>query len=174
MPTPTNETRTQHTGPTGNPDTFNQVNLYWPGQLGQTLPTSTGFYQCVQDDSGNTSANTVGVVAANQLAFWKNKAQYLVTNDLRFSQQGRNGVAGIFRAAITAGYYCYVLQRGDGIAVKGSAGAALDTMIANSGTNADTTNLTPGVAFTYTPIGVAVAGTSGGNISVNLNIPSAP
>jgi len=170
------ENRTQHTGPTGNPDTFNSTTLYASGQLGGVLTTTTGRYQCVQDDSGNTAANTVGVVAANQAAFWKigQKANYIVTNDLRFSADGRNGVAGIFRTAVIAGNYCYVLQAGNSISIKASAGVATDVMVANSGTSADFTNITAGTAPTYAPVGVAVAANSGGNIVVDLNIPSAP
>jgi len=167
----TNETRTQYI-PTGNPDTFNSATLYLPGQLGQVLPASTGYYQCVQDDSGNTSANTVGVVAANQLAFWKNPATYLVTNDLRFSQSGRNGVAGVFRTAVTAGYYCYVLQKGNAIPVKCTTGSAGDVAIANSGTAAAATVIAAGSNITYTPIGTLSAASNGTTAAVNLNIPS--
>lgn len=174
MPIYSGETRTQFLGPTNNPDTFNQATLYAPGQIGQKLPYSSGYYQCVQDDSGNTSANTVGVVAANQLAFWKDPVNYVVTNDLRFSQNGRNGVAGIFRTAVTAGYYCFVLQKGDGISVKCTTGAVGDSIIANSGTGAAATVVTAGTASTYAPLGYAKAASDGTNISANLNIPSAP
>lgn len=168
------ETRTQHTGPTGNPDTFNSTTLYAAGQLGQVLTTTTGRYQCVQDDSGNTAGNVVGVVAANQVAFWKDPKSYLVTNDLRFAQQGRNGVAGVFRTAVTAGNFCYVLQSGDSVLVKSSVGIATDNLIANSGTSADVTNVAAGTQLTYASIGIATAANTGGNIAVDLNVPSAP
>ncbi len=68
------------------------------------------------------------MVAANQLAYWKDKSKYLVTNDaaqanaavgLATANSGfRNFVAGIFRSAVTASNYCDILQRGRAISVK--------------------------------------------------------
>ena len=68
-------------------------------------------------------------MAANQLAYWKDKSQYIVTNDVTqanaanmagvaWANSGfRNYVAGIFRSAVTAGRYCDILQRGRNISV---------------------------------------------------------
>src|SRR5437867_1619783 len=82
--------------PTGNPDTTNITPTDFgtsattaamggqPGSLGIRFEAGTpsNAYQRVQLDSGATSATSVGVVAANQLAYWKDKSKYLVTNDV--------------------------------------------------------------------------------------------
>jgi hypothetical protein len=119
---------------TGNPDTWSfapetttstptSVARRIQGELGKAYDWNDRAYQRVKLDSGATASNTVGAVAANQLAFWKDKSQYLVTNDKRFALQGAvansfaNNVAGIFRSAVPAGYYCDILIRGRNIAV---------------------------------------------------------
>lgn len=157
---------------TGNPDTVNESSPYMPGQPGQVLAHAQGKYQYVQMDSGATATAAIAPTA-NQVAFWKDSSQYIVTNDLRFSEGGRNTPAGIIRGSVTPGYYCFVLQKAKGILVKSSAGSANDTIIANSGTAADATNVAAGTASTYKPLGIAIAGTSGGNISTDIDIPSA-
>ena len=172
MPIRSLQVQTQYVT-TGNPDTVNETTPYFPAQPGHVLPHAQGKYQYVQCDSGATAANTVGVPAAAQLAFWKNKNQYIVTNDLRLAEQGRNGVAGIFRASVTAGNYCYVLQKANGVAVKGTSGSVLDNLIANSGTAADTTSVAAGTQLTYASIGTVTATTSGGNMTADIDIPSA-
>ncbi len=174
MPRNALETRTQYVI-TNNPDTVNESTPYMDGQVGQVINVNEKTYQYVHVDSGATASNTVGVVAANEVAFWKDKTQYLVTNDLRFSTGGRNTVAGIFRNAMTAGYYGFVLQQGDAISVKSDGGgAANDVAIANSGTAADITNITAGSAITYNTLGVIKGAAVASVISVDLNIPSAP
>src|SRR5262245_1309449 len=81
--------------PTGNPDTTNISAADFgtsltavgmggqPGSLGITFeggsPDRT--YQRVQLDSGANASSPSGVVAANQLLYWKDKARYIVTND---------------------------------------------------------------------------------------------
>jgi len=168
------ETRTSYVI-TNNPDTVNESTPYMDGQVGQVLNLGEKTYQYVQVDSGATASNTVGVVAANEVAFWKDQTRYIVTNDLRQAVGGRNAIAGIFRNAMTAGYYGFLLQQGDAISVKSDAsGAAGDLAVANSGTNADVTAITAGTAPTYRTLGTIRAAAAGGNISVDLNIPQAP
>lgn len=160
---------------TGNPDTVNESAAYYPGQPGQVFEQNQRTYQYVQNDSGTIAAAPSGVVAANQVAFWKDKTKFLVTNDLAQASGGRNAVAGIYRNAVTAGNFCFILQRGDAIPVKSDGGgAANDIAIANSGSNADVTNITAGTAPTFNPLGVIKAPASGGNISVDIDIPSVP
>jgi hypothetical protein len=157
---------------TGDPDTMNSSELYKPGELGAIFDfAGSRRYQLVQLDSGATAAPTVGVVAATQVAFWKDRSKYLVTNDLRFSN--RNEVAGIFRAAVTAGYYCCVLKKGNSINVKADSAtyADGDVLIANSGTNAAAINIAAGTAPTYIPIGVARAVSGSGVVPADVNIP---
>lgn len=166
---------------TGNPDTYNDSALYAGGGLGQVLERNDRSYQLVKCDSGATAATATGVVAANQLAFWKDKANYIVTNNSPQALGGqvanayRNFVAGVFRNAVTAGYYCFVLQRGLNVPVKSAgAGGVGQILVANSGTAADTTNLAVAGNFTYMPLGVEREASGGGNINVDLNIPSIP
>src|SRR5438132_1497108 len=122
--------------PTGNPDTTNITSADFnslggqPGSLGIRFEASPPdrAYQRVQLDSGAVAGAPSGVVAANQLAYWKDKSRYLVTNDAVQANAAtaqattnsgfRNFVAGIFRSAVTAGNYCDILQRGRGISVK--------------------------------------------------------
>ncbi len=113
-------------------DTMNVATLYKPGELGNVAidVAANRRGQVVQLDSGATASNTVGVVAAGQLAYWKSKPQYIVTNDWRQanavnapaggwgnagnpSLDARNFVAGVFQVAATAGYYTIILQRTD-------------------------------------------------------------
>lgn len=185
--------------PTGNPDTTNITPADWggtatqagmggqPGSLGikfEASPASSA-YQRVQLDSGATASNTVGVVAANQLAYWKDKSKYLVTNDFRqanavnmqgvsFANSGfRNFVAGIFRSAITAGNYCDILQRGQSISVK-TTGSPVAGDILVSDTTASTAQaapVTPGTAPTVNRIGV-VTGPNVANVTpCDVDIP---
>ncbi len=161
---------------TGNPDTVNETTPYFAAQPGHVLPHGQGKYQYVQNDSAATAASSqAGAVAAAQLAYWKvgQKGNYIVTNDLRFAEQGRNGVAGIYRNAVTGGNYCYVLQKANGVLVKGTSGSVLDNLIANSGTSADTTSVAAGTQLTYASIGTVTVTTAGGNMTADIDIPSA-
>ena len=164
---------------TGNPDTLNDSSLYAGGELGVAFDYNNRAYQIVQCDSGATAALASGVVAAKQLAYWKDKTKFVVTNSLINAQggttEGRNMVAGIFRTAVTAGNFCTVLQRGDNINIKSDGnGAAGDSAIANSGNNADLTNVTAGTAPGYVRVGVVRGASAGGNINVDLDIPNIP
>jgi|WetSurMetagenome_2_1015567.scaffolds.fasta_scaffold01234_3 hypothetical protein len=144
---------------TGNPDTWKMETLQRPGELGKAYDVNDRAYQRVKLDSGATAANTVGVVAANQLAFWKDRANYLVTNDKRQALLGgvansfMNNVAGVFRSAVTAGYYCDILIRGRNTALS-VATADEAAMLGGAMIIADVT------ADTASADGVAVGGTS--------------
>lgn len=157
---------------TGDPDTMNASELYKPGELGAVFDfAGSRRYQLVQLDSGATAAPTVGVVAATQVAYWKDKTKYLVTNDLRFSQ--RNLAAGIFRMAVTAGYYCCILKKGKAINVKAASAtyADGDNVMPNSGTAADVTVVAAGTALTYGTLGVARGASGSGVVAVDVDIP---
>ena len=164
------ETRTQYVA-TGNPDTVNDSSTYITAQPGQVLCSSVGDYQYVQLDSGATAAAGIAPAAA-QVLTWKDPSKYIVTNDLRFGQ--RNLPAGILRNAATPGNYIYVLQKGTNIAVKGTSGSPGDLAIVNSGTAADSTSVAAGTASTYIPLGTVTVATSGGNITVDLDVVPAP
>ena len=115
---------------------------YAPGEIGGAFnDPNTGFsYLRVYLDSGATSATSTGVVRVGQLAFWKNRALNIVTNDPNFNDTGTpaasvNRVAGIFAAAVTAApgvnqangtpmqYYCDIIIEGQNVPVLAKAGA---------------------------------------------------
>lgn len=169
---------------TGDPDTVNVASLYAPGELGVQFESNDKGYQIVQCDSGATAATPAGAVAANDLAFWVNKSPgvYRVTNDERFAIGGqtanawRNQVAGIFRNAVTAGYYCCILKRGSNIAVKSDGnGGVGQTAVADGTAGASQVGtVAVGTASTYVPVGIMRGSASGGNINVDVNIPDTP
>lgn len=177
--------------PTGNPDTTNISSTDFnslggqPGSLGikfEATPPDRA-YQRVQLDSGATSATSVGVVAANQLAYWKDKSKYIVTNDVNqanavnnqaLTNNGfRNFVAGIFRSAVTAGNFCDILQRGRNISVKTTGSpAAGDFLVSDTSTSAaQAATVTAGTAPTCKTIGV-VTGPAVANVTpCDVDIP---
>ena len=94
--------------PQGTPDKTNAPTpAYAPGEIGCAFndQTTGGSYLRVRLDSGATSATSVGAVAAGQLAFWKDQANALVTNDKNQCDVGPSGainrVAGIFQLAVS-------------------------------------------------------------------------
>jgi len=156
----------------GQPDSMNQSYLQRPGELGGVIIRDSKQYQIAKLDTGATSSTGTGVVAANQVAFWKDRATKLVTNDLRFS--GRDQVAGIFRAAITAGYYCAVLQKVNAINVKAASATytAGQKLVANSGTSADAVAVAAGTADTYRRVGVVRTGVTGTTVVTDVDVPA--
>lgn len=111
--------QTMHIGwRTGSIEALNQASLERVGELGSRIQVGNSAYQLVKLDSGATASTGAGAVAAGDLAFWKDKEAYLVTNDKVQALGGptvanaRNSVCGVFTAAATANYYCVVQQRG--------------------------------------------------------------
>lgn len=175
--------------PTGNPDTTNITPTDFnsmggqPGSLGIRFEASppNNAYQRVQLDSGATAASPSGVVAANQLAYWKSKANYIVTNDSAQALGGagvansgfRNFIAGIFRSAVTAGNYCDILQRGQAISVKTTGTSAVGGQVVGdtSTTAAQAATVNPGTAVTVKAIGVVRAADVANVTSCDIDIP---
>lgn len=164
---------------TGNPDTVNDAALYKGGELGGSLSRNNREYQLVQLDTGATSATAIGVVAATQLAFWKDKVNYIVTNDTAqalgadgAADEHRNFVAGIFRAAVTAGRFCFVLKRGEQINVLAQAGTyvAGESAVAFTGTTADITRIAAGTAPSSMLVGIIRGARAGGVVPVDVHI----
>jgi len=89
--------------------------FYAPGEIGSGFfDPMTGFSVArVRLDSGATSATAVGAVKAGQLAFWKDRANNLVTNDQAQTDIAialgaaapanawLNRVAGVFQLAVS-------------------------------------------------------------------------
>lgn len=164
--------------PTGNPDTYNADTIYDPGALGSSFDLNDKTYEIVQLDSGATSATPTGVVAANQLAFWKSKTNRIVTNDRRLALNNSvanasgNEVAGVFRNAVTAGYYTCILAKGHSIPVKSGTITLGQTLTADTDANGPrVAGVAVGTAPGYLVVGVARAADSGGNVSADIDIP---
>ena len=171
--------------PTGNPDTTNITAADWDsvagqrGQLGMQHDYNDRTYQRVQHDSGATSATATGVAAANQVAFWRDKDNYIVTNDRRFAMNlgaatgaYANFVAGIYRNAATAGRYIDILKAGDNIACAdgGNTFAAGESVIAEADSAAAVDRVAVGTAPTFMVLGYARGAASGGNVNVDIDI----
>ena len=171
-----------HLGNAIDPDNVNETTLYYEGQLGAAHEWNDRSYQRVKLDSGATSSTSVGVVAANQLAYWKDKDAYLVTNDSAQAIGGqsangyRNFVAGVFRNAVTAGSYCDLLTAGDNIPIAdgGNTFAVGESVIAEGATAAAADRVAVGTAPTYQLLGYARGAASGGNVNVDVRIGPIP
>lgn len=137
--------------------------FYARGEIGcRFSEQSSGHeYHRVILDSGATSATPVGAVAANQLAFWKSRQDYLVTNDKRLAEHAAtvNGfvqdVAGIFRVAGTPGYVVDILTGGLNIPVA-SDGNGSPGFHAIVDTTAGTANITASASATTAPLSKVV------------------
>lgn len=174
----------------GNPDTYTELasttpgaNLpYAGGDLGTAYDSNDKTYQKVVLDSGATSATPTGAVAANQLAYWKDRANYIVTNDSRFAMFGgtansfRNNVAGLFRSAVPAGAAFFVLQRGRSVNVKevGSATQGMQLVASTSTTAADALGVAINTAAPCTPLGIVITATSGTTCVADFDMPNIP
>ena len=95
--------------PNGTPDLTNAKSPYYaPGELGCTFndPNTGNQYLRVQVDSGATSSTGIGhTPQIGEVAYWKNVAQSIVTNDKAqcdlAATAAPNRIAGIFGVAPT-------------------------------------------------------------------------
>jgi hypothetical protein len=147
---------------------MNVAALYQAGQLGMRVTQVGKVYQVVKCDSGPAS------VAAGDVSFWKDRANYIVTNKLADAPQGRNGVAGMFLTAVTPGYFCAVQIGGPGYVSIKTAGAPDQGMIAvaNSGSSSDVVGIPAGTAPTYVVLGVFTGVLAAGKQPIELSIGS--
>jgi hypothetical protein len=171
--------------PTGNPDTTNISSADFnslggqPGSLGQKFDYNDRVYQRVQLDSGAVAANPTGIPAVNQLLFWKDKDQYIVTNDRRTALGGSLGtsayanfVAGVLRNAATAGNYIDIAKKADSIPLLdgGNTFAAGEMVFAEADSVAAADRVAVGTAVTFQRVGIARGAASGGLVSVDVDI----
>lgn len=171
-----NQFRRVVTVPNGNPLTWhgnteglNGTGLIEPGELGGVLPGNSFQAQLVKMDSGATSATATGVPAAGQLAFWKDRSNYLVTNVFaqadsahipagQITRDGRSSVAGVIEMAVLPGEFFFVHQKGLTAGVKtSSTPTAGDNLVPNAGTAADCTSTAAGSAPVGIPVGVVTS-----------------
>lgn len=174
----------------GDPETVSDAAPYAPGQLGTTCtviqPTRTPAgveegraktYQYVQTDSSMSVAPFKGA-----LAFWANRARYLVTTD----PTNLNALAGVFQndeatAPITKGHFCYIQKGGPG-SVKFLDASALTAATTagrvpiGSATAGKATLMAANTAPTNTPLGVTVgSGNAAAALAVvELSVPDMP
>lgn len=176
--------QTIYLGTASTVEAINVTPLYKPGELGQRAVENGKQYQLVQLDSGATAATGVGVVAKGNVAYWKDKTNYIVTNDWRVAiggqganSQFRQEIAGVFTVAATAGNYCVVQQRGNMSAVTSATSTYLvgDSVVGDTtASTAQTAAVTAGTALTVPAIGRAAAASSGTTVSVDLDLPFVP
>ena len=166
---------------TGNPDTVNSAALYAAGELGVAYDWVDRAYQVVKLDSGATAAAGV-LPAANQLLYWHNRSQYIVTNALNAAQGGlaaaRNEVAGILRNAATAGYYIHMLIRGRNIPIlqtDGAAGMAIgDWVIGHATTTAQVTHTNIATPPVTKAVGTAASIGTATLVNVDVDLTNIP
>lgn len=167
-------------------ESMNAASMPHGGELGQALGTTNGkYYQLIQLDSGATASTATGVVAAGDLAYWKDRASYIVTNDIAQAQAAestsnnskRNVVAGVFTAAVTAGYFGVIQQQGYRATVKSDGGGDFvsgDYCVAGNNTTSAIDRTAAGTAPPNTPVGIVAGSESNGFTPVWLNLPVAP
>lgn len=167
-----------YVGPFRSVERINVSTLYKPGELGSQLQivgtSGAKAYQLVQVDSGATASTGAGhAPQCGDLAFWKNKSAYLVTNDRVQAQSGvtnsRNLVAGVFcsitegaagTASITPGNFGVIQQRGPHVGVLTSAAtlsAGLYICASSSSTAPDGVNIAIGSSPVGSVVGIATA-----------------
>jgi hypothetical protein len=173
--------------PGGDPRTFNEPSLLYPGQLGirfqYKIPprqdvdavesSETGRphgFQLVHTDSTMATSPYDGAVA-----WWANQAAYRVTTNP--ATLGRGRVAGVFKTAVTPGYYCCVQQSGISgvkfIDVPTAAPSAAGLIVIPSATDGKADCLAAGSAATYPILGRTVGALQGGTAValVDLDVP---
>lgn len=177
--------QTLYIGAVPGPEQLNVATLYKPGELGARMELTGKAYQLVQVDSGATASTGAGhVPQCGDLAFWKDRKNYLVTNDKVQADVGDNAlavgnclsVAGVFCSlktssqaggdtSITPGNYGFIQQRGIHVGVLNTSGGAikgdaLAATITSTSATPTTTKFSPGTVPTTTVVGIATAATS--------------
>jgi hypothetical protein len=172
--------------PGGNPETMNEASLLYPGQIGirfnyinppRTVVAaddsedgrSKGF-QLVHTDSSMSVNPYDGAVA-----WWNRQDLYRVTTSP--TSLGRGRIAGVFRTAVTPGYYCCIQQKGPGtvkfIDAVTTPPTAAGLLVIPSATAAKADCLAAGSAATYPILGrsMGVYNAVEATGRVDLNVP---
>ena len=166
--------------PAKDPDSVNVSSLYAEGELGQAYAHNDRSYQIVKLDSGVAAGVGPGVCAANQVAFWKDRSAYLITNNNNQAEGGlagsANQAAGIIRNAVTSGYYTHILQRGRNIAVADDGSCNPNEIaVADVTTNvARAVGTAVATAAPYLPLGIVRTASSANVAYVDVDIPNIP
>lgn len=162
--------------------------FYAPGEIGCAFyDPMTGFTNLrVRLDSGATSATPTGAVAKGQLAFWKDRANNLVTNDQRMCDAAAttngfvNRVAGIFQLAVSTAagtndstgqpitYVCDLVILGQNVNVFTKASGATIGCLGVCDTTANTAQVNSLATATTAPTGTVVGVFRSSTITNNL------
>ncbi len=151
----------------------------------------TKEYQLCQIDSGAVAATPTGAIAQGQLMYWKNRATYLVTNDVRFSDTyngtARNGVQAVAGVLVTtttgtgaalAGDWVYLQTKGRcNVILSAQASPALGDFAIpnNSATVPQINNSAVGTAPGDTLVGRYTSSTVTNSVAqVDLQLPEIP
>lgn len=171
--------QTVHVGRTSDIEGLNVSELPRTGELGKHLWSGGAAYQLVKLDSGATASALGGAVADGQLAFWKDRANKLVTNDKNQAVGGpvaataRNAVAGVFTVAVTAGYFCAIKKKGrHSVKTDGGGDFAVgDFIVPSSNDVPDGDRTASGTAPPVTAVGRVAAVEAAGKTSCDLDLP---
>jgi hypothetical protein len=162
--------------------------FYAPGEIGCAFyDPMTGFTNLrVRLDSGATSATPTGAVAKGQLAFWKDRANNLVTNDQRFADSAPtsngfvNRVAGIFQLPVSTAantndstgqpitYVCDLVILGQNVNVFTKSASATIGCLAVCDTTANTAQVAALATATTAPTGTVIGVFRSSTITSNL------
>lgn len=162
--------------------------FYAPGEIGCAFyDPMTGFTNVrVRLDSGATASTPTGAVATGQLAFWKDRANNLVTNDQRFCDAAAtangfvNRVAGVFQTTVSTApgvndstgqpvtYVCDLVILGQNVNVFTKASSATIGALAVCDTTANTAQVAALATATTAPTSTVVGVFRSSTITSNL------
>lgn len=151
--------------PGGNPETMNEPNLLYPGQLGirfsyinppRTVPSTEvsedgkpKTFKLVRSDSTMSVSPYDGAVA-----WFSSQYQHLVTTSP--TALGRGRIAGVFKTPVTPGNYCCVQVKGLSrvkLTDASAAATAAGEFVVPSATAAKAEVVAAGTAATYPALG---------------------
>ena len=168
-------------GAGGTPETLNETAPYKAGELGARFTIAGRRYQIVDLDSGATSSVGAGAPAANDLLFWKDKANYIVTHDIAQAigaqdttqDNKRNSVAGVLLIAATAGNRIAMQVRGRrNVGSDGGGDFTIgDLAIAADNTSAQIDRMAAGTAPTHTVVGTVAVAEASNVTALDLSLP---
>lgn len=130
----------------------------------------------VMQDTGATSATPNGLAAAGKIAYWKDRANYIVTNDLRFAVGDENAQAGVYFNAPTPGNETELAtgrSRNITVLVDSSSFVEGDSVVSDTLANntAKGTRVAKGTAVTSQKLGTALGAAVAGSLQVDLELP---
>lgn len=149
-------------GPTGSPDTFNELNLPVMDNIGWVTQYNGKAYRLVQHDKGSGSVATV----AGGSAYWKTKASYIVTMDATDAEFGLNSVAGGYLRVVTDQYYCFIQIGGRQTGVSVDASTSIGRCLSGGATDGQLVSTAVSTAAVNLPVAIAVTAASGGTATV--------